>query len=216
MRIGVTIIANVCFFFFIIYNYINFKILILTIVWFYILRRNPSFYSFSIFIHNIVQERALFITSSHKFFLYKTNFINLVTTLIPLYSLYRLYMEEIYDSSSFILKENENKDNNLIKYEIYENERWWMFVGWNKDLILDETQAWYKADKPKEYFDKNMARLPGGENSYKWSSDWKIELSKNTDDNGWEYSKSFGDSFSRRTDKQKVRRRKWVRYAEKI
>ena len=216
MRIGIAIITNVCFFHFKLYNYINFKILIITIVWFYVLRRNPSFYSFSIFINNIVQERALFITYNHFFLYYKTNFINLIITLIPLYSLYRLYTEEINDSSIFILKENENKDNNLIKYEIYENERWWMFVGWDKNLIMDETQIWCKSDKPKEYFDKNMVKLPRGENKYKWNSDWKIELSNNTDDNGWEYSKDFGDPFERKSAKQKVRRRKWVRYAIKI
>ena len=183
-------------------------------VWFYVLRRNPSFYSFSIFIYNIIQERTLFITSSQNYFYYKTNLINLIIVLNPFYSLYRLYMEEKIDSSTFILKGIE-KNNNLIKYEIYENERWWMFVGWNKDLFFDESPIWYKADKPKEYFDKNMVRLQKGENGYKWDSDWKIEISNNSDDNGWEYSKDFNDIFGRKTQKQNVRRRKWIRYASK-
>ena len=214
MRIGIAIIANICFFHFKFYNLINIKILILFVVWFYVLRRNPSFYSFSIFIYNIIQERTLFITSSQNYFYYKTNLINLIIVLNPFYSLYRLYMEEKIDSSTFILKGIE-KNNNLIKYEIYENERWWMFVGWNKDLFFDESPIWYKADKPKEYFDKNMVRLQKGENGYKWDSDWKIEISNNSDDNGWEYSKDFNDIFGRKTQKQNVRRRKWIRYASK-
>ena len=213
MRIGIAIIANACFFHFKLYKLINFKILILFIVWFYVLRRNPSFYSFSIFIYNIIQERTLFITTNKNYFYYKTNIINLIFALIPFYSLYRLYMEENIDSSTFILKENEN--NNLLKYELYENERWWMFAGWNKDLIFDESPIWYKVDKPKEFCDKMRVRLPSGENGYKWNSDWKIELSNNTDDNGWEYGKDFNDIFGRKSGKQNVRRRKWIRYAIK-
>ena len=217
IQIGITIIVNACFFHFKLYHFINFKILILSIVWFYVLRRNPSFYSFSIFIYNIIQERTFFITSNQNYFYYKTNFINLINILLPFYSLYKLYLEETIDSNSFIFKENENKidKNNLIKYELYENERWWMFVGWNKELIFDESPIWYKIDKPKEYFDKNMAKLPGLENNYKWNSDWKIELGDNSDSNGWEYGRDFNSHFGRKSGKQNVRRRKWIRYAIK-
>ena len=217
MRIGIAIIANVCVFHFKLYNYINFKAIIIFLVWFYVLRRNPSFYSFNIFIYNIIQERTLFITSSQNYFYYKTNFINLIITLIPFYSLYRLYKEEKIDSNAFIYYKNiDDNDDNLIKYEIYENERWWMFVGWNKDLIFDESPSWYKAEKPKEYCDKNMIKLLGGDGGYKWDSDWKILLGNNTDNNGWEYSKDFSGNFGRHSQKQNVRRRKWVRYASKI
>ena len=214
-RIGIAIVANICFFHFKLYNFLNFKFIFLFIVWFYVLRRNPSFYSFNLFIYNIIQERTLFITSNEKYFYYKINFINLINILNPFYSLYRLYKEEYINSSSFIEKKNENIDNNLIKYEIYENERWWTFVGWNKDLIMDESPIWYKVDKPKVYCDKNMVRLPGGENGYKWNSEWKIEINKNTDENGWEYSKNFNENFGRKNGKQNVRRRKWIRYAIK-
>ena len=217
MRIGFAIIVNVCFFHFKLYNYIKFKVIIIFLVWFSVLRRNPSFYSFSIFIYNIIQERTLFITSTKNYFYYKTNFVNLIITLIPFYSLYRLYKEEKVDSNTFLYNEkNDDNNDNLIKYEIYENERWWMFVGWNKDLIFDESPAWYKAGKPKEYCDKNMVRLPGGETGYKWDSDWKILLSNNTDNNGWEYSKDFSENFGKQTQKQNVRRRKWIRYASKL
>ena len=102
----------------------------------------------------------------------------------------------------------------LIKYEIYENERWWMFVGWNKNLIFDESMIWYKKDKPKEYCDKNMIKLL--DDKYIWESDWKIEISEYSDENGWEYSEDFKSEFGEYTRKKYVRRRKWVRYAIKI
>jgi len=214
-RIGIAIVANICFFHFKMYNLINFKSIILIIVWFYVLRRNPSFHSFSLFIYNIIQERTLFITSNQHYFTYKTNFINLITLLNPFYSLYRLYIEEYIDSSLFFRKKKENDNFDYIKYEIYENERWWLFVGWNKDLVFDEPPIWYKIDKPKEYCDKIMVKLPGGENKYRWDSDWKIEINPNCDENGWEYSADFNKKFGSKSGKDKVRRRKWIRFAIK-
>ena len=61
-RTGIFIVVNICFFHLKLYNLINFKFIILILVWFYVLRRNPSFLSFSLFIYNIIQERILFIT----------------------------------------------------------------------------------------------------------------------------------------------------------
>ena len=213
IRIGVTILVNFFFFYFRLYRIINFKILILSIIWFYVLRMNPSFYSFSVFIFNLIEERTLFISTNNNFFIYKTNLINLITILIPFYSLYHIYNNELIDDSEFISDKNELNKNNLIKYEIYENERWWMFVGWNKNLILDEANIWCKVEKPKEYCDKEMIKLPGNKN-YKWENEWKIEINDNSDKNGWEYSYDFNNkNFGRYNGHQYVRRRKWVRYA---
>jgi hypothetical protein len=214
-RIGIAMISNIFFFNFKLYNLINFKIIIISILWFHVLRRNPSFYSFSLFIYNIIEERTLFITSNQQYFYYKTNLINLIIVLNPFYSLYRLYQEETIDYNSFVFLSQEKKDKNLVKYELYENERFWMFVGWNKDLIFNESPAWYKVDKPKEFCDKNMVRLPGGDNGFKWISEWKIEKNNNSDENGWEYSNNFNSNFGTKKGKQNVRRRKWIRYAIK-
>ena len=211
--IGIAIAANSLFLYTKLYNLINFKTLILCIIWFYVLRRNPSFYSFNIFLFNLIEERTLFITTNMNLYIYKTNLINLITIIIPFYPLYHLYHEEYADKSQFIKNKNNNKDN-LIKYEIYENERWWMFVGWNKNLIFDESMIWYKKDKPKEYCDKNMIKLL--DDKYIWESDWKIEISEYSDENGWEYSEDFKSEFGEYTRKKYVRRRKWVRYAIKI
>ena len=144
------------------------------------------------------------------------NIIHLITILNPFYSLYRLYSEENTDKYSFINEKNEKNGKNIIKYEIYENERWWMFIGWSKDLIFDETVPWYRIDNPDIYFDKSMAILPGGKREFKWENEWKIEKNSNSDENGWEYAKNFKSEFDRKRGKQNVRRRKWVRYAIKI
>ena len=210
---AITFLANFCFFYFKFYRSINFKFIILSIIWFYVLRKNPSFYSFSVFLFNIVEERTLFITTNTNFYIYKTNLINFFTILIPFYSLYNIYNEECIDNSQFVKDKNEiNNNKDILKYELYENERWWKFVGWKKTLIFDESMIWYKVGKPKEYCDKNMVKLPGN-NSYKWKDDWKIETNKNCDENGWEYSLDFNNNFQKYNGHQYVRRRKWVRYA---
>ena len=214
IRIGVAIFANFLFLYFKLYNLINLKTLLLCIIWLYVLRRNPSFYSFNIFLLNLIQERTLFIKTNINFHIYKTNLINFITIIIPFYSLYRIYYEENIDSSQFIENKNKNDKENLIKYEIYENERWWMFVGWNKNLIFDESLIWYKKDKPKEYCDKNMIKLI--DDKYIWESDWKIEIGEYSDENGWEYSKDFESEFGEYSKNKYVRRRKWVRYAIKM
>ena len=215
IRMAIAFLANFCFFYFKFYRSINFKFIILSIIWFYVLRKNPSFYSFSVFLFNIVEERTLFITTNTNFYIYKTNLINFFTILIPFYSLYNIYNEEYIDNSQFVKDKDEiinNKD--ILKYELYENERWWKFVGWKKTLIFDESMIWYKVGKPKEYCDKNMVKLPGN-NSYKWKDDWKIETNKNCDENGWEYSSDFNNNFQKYNGHQCVRRRKWIRYASK-
>jgi hypothetical protein len=124
-------------------------------------------------------------------------------------------MEEYIDPSLFFRRKKESGTFDYIKYEIYENERWWLFVGWNKDLFFDEPPIWCKVDKPKEYCDKIMIKLPGGEHKYKWDSDWKIEINPNCDENGWEYSDDFNKKFGSKSGKEKVRRRKWIRFAVK-
>ena len=141
----------------------------------------------------------------------------MLISLIPFYPIYSLYNEEIIDSDKIIRKKiNEQNMDNEIKFEIYENERWWPFVGWRKDLYFDEPQIWHKISKPKEYFDKNMIKLPRGSAKYEWGNDWQIECDDESDEFGWEYSQSFGGNFGRKGLLTKVRRRKWVRYAKKI
>ena len=96
----------------------------------------------------------------------------------------------------------------LIKVELYENERWWVFVGWTKNVVMNEVQLWCKVSEPRIYCDKSEI-----ESQYNWIDEWKIETTDNTDDDGWEYSLDFDSSFSKTDTGKYVRRRKWVRYA---
>lgn len=104
----------------------------------------------------------------------------------------------------------------VVKYEIYENERWWVALGWCKKMILDEIPLWCAVNKPKNYCDKNMIFLNENE---RWTSEWKIESNEDCDSNGWEYGINSFDSktkFGAKSTNKYVRRRKWVRYAQKI
>ena len=154
---------------------------------------------------------------------------------IPISSLYDSFTEEnseIYISlvKSEGLKQNSKNilrsqkslmksigfGNNLIKFELYENERWWVIAGWTKNLVGNRPN-WCRVDKPMEFCDKTKIFLPDDEdNKYQWSADWKIEINDNTDENGWEYSDDFESEFSKNEKFKYVRRRKWVRYANKI
>lgn len=99
-----------------------------------------------------------------------------------------------------------------LKFEIYENERWWMFVGWAKNLIMNERPLWSDISG-KNYMDKNSVFLPSSE--YQWVGEWKIEANDNTDTEGWEYSTDFNSVFKTNSTGKYVRRRKWIRYAKK-
>ena len=113
IRIGIEIALNFCLYFFNFYKFINLKAIILGYIWYYVLRMNSSFYSFSQFIFNLIEERTIFLTSNPNYSKYKNNLFNLLTIFIPFYSLYRLCTEEIIDDSEFI-KPKKNINDNLI------------------------------------------------------------------------------------------------------
>ena len=109
-------------------------------------------------------------------------------------------------------KNDENKLKQMLKYEIYEKERW-RIVTWSSDLKEEDGAQWVKKGNNKNiYFDKKKLELPGKE--YEWKNNWEVEISANTDKEGWEYAKSFDDDIWKKDDKNcSVRRRKWVKYA---
>lgn len=107
---------------------------------------------------------------------------------------------------------NVNNSTEYLKLEIYENERWWMFVGWSKNLIMNERPLWSDL-AGKNYMDKNSVFLPN--ETFHWVGDWKVEATNTCDDQGWEYSNDFNSAYDSRSTGKYVRRRKWVRYAKK-
>ena len=109
-------------------------------------------------------------------------------------------------------KNDENKLKQMLKYEIYEKQRW-KIVTWSDDLKEGDGASWVKKGNNKNiFFDKNKLELPG--NEYEWKSKWEVEINTNTDKEGWEYANSFDDDLWKYIDKDcSVRRRKWVIYA---
>ena len=109
-------------------------------------------------------------------------------------------------------KNDENKLKQMLKYEIYEKERW-RIVTWSKDLKDEDGANWVKKGNNKNiFFDKNKLELPGKE--YEWKSDWEVEISSNTDKEGWQYANTFDDDvWKKNRDDCFVRRRKWIKYA---
>ena len=106
-----------------------------------------------------------------------------------------------------------NNKTKTLKFEIYENERWWMFVGWSKNLISNERPIWSDISG-KNYVDFKSVFLPSAD--YVWIGNWTIEITENNDDSGWEYASDFNGLFTLTNSRKYVRRRKWIRYAKLI
>ena len=124
-------------------------------------------------------------------------------------------MKKMNEAPEIVILPDKNDDNKLkqmLKYEIYEKERW-KIVTWSDDLKEEDGATWVKKGNNKNiFFDKNKLELPGKE--YEWKNKWEIEISANTDKEGWEYAKSFDDDVWKKSDKNcSVRRRKWIKYA---
>ena len=124
-------------------------------------------------------------------------------------------LKQMNDAPEIVIiqdKNDENKLKQMLKYEIYEKQRW-RIMNWSDDLKKEDGANWVKKGNNKNIFiDKNKLELPG--NEYEWKNDWEIEISINSDKEGWEYAKNFDDNIWQNNDKNcSVRRRKWIKYA---
>ena len=124
-------------------------------------------------------------------------------------------LKQMNDAPEIVIiqdKNDENKLKQMLKYEIYEKQRW-RIMNWSDDLKKEDGANWVKKGNNKNIFiDKDKLELPG--NEYEWKNDWEIEISINTDKDGWEYAKNFDDNIWQNNDKNcSVRRRKWIKYA---
>ena len=149
--------------------------------------------------------------------------VKLAEMIIPFYKLGKgIYtksaksvLKQINDAPEIVIIPDKNDDNKLkrmLKYEIYEKQRW-KIMKWSDDLRKEDGANWVKKGNSKNiYFDKNSIKLPGID--YEWKSNWEIEISTNTDKDGWEYSKNFDDNNWQNNDGNcSVRRRKWFKLA---
>ena len=229
-----TIISNVFLFYFKLFYLIKWKWIIVLMIWIVFLAKN----NYCLNIYYIINEIFSPFISKLDLKTKSKNFIKFFLHLFfPLTSLYNILSSDNTDTYISLVKSQGLKPstknllrlsskslrnsvitskNTLIKFELYENQRWWVIAGWTKNLIGNRP-TWCKVDKPFEFCDKTKIFLPNDEdNNYQWSADWKIEKNNNTDDNGWEYATDFESEFNSNDKNKYVRRRKWVRYANKI
>ena len=207
---------------------INIKYLVVVGLWFFFLMQYPPFKAFIMILKKLIislindfynigdkkSEKKLLTNEKLNYFL---------EIIIPFYRLAKEINSE--DGNNTIKKINSapeivivpdindnNKLKQMLKYEIYEKQRWKIMI-WSDDLKKEDGANWVKkGDNKNIYFDKNQIILPGKD--YVWKNDWEIEISNNTDKDGWEYSKNFDDDIWQRNDKNcSVRRRKWIKYA---
>ena len=207
---------------------INIKCLVVVGLWFFFLMQYPPFKAFLMILKKLIISLIndfynIGDKKSEKKLLTNEKLNYLLEIIIPFYRLAKEINSE--DGNNAIKKINSapeivivpdindnNKLKQMLKYEIYEKQRWKIMI-WSDDLKKEDGANWVKkGDNKNIYFDKNQIILPGKD--YVWKNDWEIEISNNTDKDGWEYAKTFDDDIWQRNDKNcSVRRRKWIKYA---
>jgi hypothetical protein len=218
------------------------QLFVVITLWAVFLYKNPSFHAFMNFLYNFIYIKFLINIANTEPVIKLTNItLKFVYTCIP-FSLIIHKFIKIQNSTSLKLTNSSKKttffetlneiapsktnisidfssindfnQGDTLRFEIFENERWWMLVGWAKNLIMNERPLWSDLTG-KIYQDKNSVFLPNNE-EYQWMSDWQVIATCNTDLNGWEYGTDFNSEFGPHHNGKFVRRRKWVRYAKKI
>ena len=209
-------------------NIIDFKYIVIVSLWAIILLQYPPFKAFMMILIKLIisiikdfgsigevkKERALI--SNEKL-------LKIAEIIVPFFNLGKeIYtksakdvLKKMNNAPEIVIvqdKNDENKLKQMLKYEIYEKQRW-KIVTWSNDLKEGDGASWIKKGNNKNiFFDKNKLELPGKE--YEWKSKWEIEINTNTDKEGWEYANSFDDDVWKKIDKDcSVRRRKWIIYA---
>jgi hypothetical protein len=216
------------------------KLISILVLWIVFLYNNPTFHAFAKFLYNFVYIKFfLNLANTETAGKFTNMFYRFVYTCVPfsviIHKIIKIQNDKLTRSTSkktlletlhdispsttnisidfSSITDSLNQGEN-IRYEIYENERWWMLVGWAKNLIMNERPLWSDISG-KHYMDKNSVFLPNNE-QYQWISEWQVIATDSTDSNGWEYASDFNSHFGPYHNGKFVRRRKWVRHAKKI
>lgn len=208
---------------------IDFKYIQVIVLWTVVLLQYPPFKAFIMIliklIISIIKDFGNFDETKKREnkLISNESLIYIAETIVPFFKLGKeIYtksakdiIRKMNDAPEIVIvqdKKDENKLKQMLKYEIYEKQRW-KIVTWSSDLKEEDGVSWVKKGNNKNiFFDKNKLELPGKE--YEWKNDWEIEITANTDKEGWEYANSFDDQVWNKNDKDSsVRRRKWIKYA---
>ena len=209
-------------------NLIDFKYIMIIALWALILMQYPPFKAFvmiliKLIISIIKDFGSLGEMKKESKLISNEQLVKIAEIIIPFFKLGKeIYtksaqdvLKKMNDAPEIVIvqdKNDENKLKQMLKYEIYEKQRW-KIVTWSNNLKKGEWAPWVKKGNNKNiFFDKNKLELPGKE--YEWKSKWEVEINTNTDKEGWEYANSFDDDVWKFIDKDcSVRRRKWFIYA---
>lgn len=202
-----------------IWKIIPFRLLSVICLWFFFLSYNTYCSSIYVIISNYIflklPNSNYEIVKKFEYYLYEGIYI--ITPFLQMIYPKNNIIKPISDISP-VVKSSKIKFNlisEVQKFEIYENERWWVVIGWVKKMLMNECALWCLVSDLKTYCDTAMIALPD-EKEYKWGCEWKIEKHDKTDKDGWEYGDDFQSEFSEIAENKYVRRRKWVRYAAPI
>lgn len=213
----------------------NIKVFLLILVWIIFLFNNYHCKAFTSFLFSFVvayKPKMLFVSNSKnkamleylfKFvpftkILYKIN--NIINLKRAIHDDSKLEIKDVlnqfdYNNNSLKLKEivtvAGNATQELLTFELYENERWWVMIGWAKKLMLNERSLYSDKTGTKQL---NFDFVFFDTNHYEWISDWKIHKDESTDKDGWSYGKDFNSTdFTSVSHSKYVRTRKWIRFA---
>ncbi|KAJ5924853.1 hypothetical protein N7466_009040 [Penicillium verhagenii] len=105
---------------------------------------------------------------------------------------------------------------------LYENQRGWFFFGIplysHSSLLNFDPSAWMTQDKRASPVNITNAQVPDPSWEWAWRT-WYVDMSGDVDEQGWQYSLSFGSSQWHGTHPwfhSYVRRRRWIRLRQKI
>ena len=205
---------------------IELRYIIVVILWTFVLMLYPKFRAFVMvlvkLIFGIINDLAEK-KYNKKSFISEKKILYFIEIIVPFFSLgrhiYKLgaktVIKEMNNKPEIVIvqdKKDENKLKQMLKYEVYEKQRW-RIVDWSGNLDEGDGAPYVKIGNNKNiYFNWKNLQLPG--EKYEWKNNWEVEVNQNTDKNGWEYAKSFDDDVWRKKDDNcKVRRRKLFRYA---
>lgn len=124
----------------------------------------------------------------------------------------------------------------VLSFECYENQRWWVGLGWVAHLLPAERTAWTDfagtRATPRESFEllpfrseqlmawRDEVPLDAGlRYAWDWDGPWYVDLKGGgqvgeVDEEGWAYADNFWKDWkNKKTLKRVVRHRRWIRHA---
>jgi hypothetical protein len=106
---------------------------------------------------------------------------------------------------------------------LYENQRGWFFSGIpfysRRSLLQFDPPAWVNHEFKESPVDVRNAQVPDPSWAWVWKT-WYVDMSDDVDEEGWQYSLSFGSRFGWHGTHpwfhSYVRRRRWIRLRMKL